>query len=119
MTASKSTTDRIENQSDPPVRHPLVSIPEAAEMLCVCRTSIYELIRKEELIAVHIGRSVRPAARTEGGAMELTTSAPAAAPGRHPRHRHRRPPATPGTRPPSHPSRHPPTTRHPVGEVQN
>lgn len=33
--------------------------PEAAEMLCVCRTSIYELIWKEELIAVRIGRSVR------------------------------------------------------------
>ncbi len=28
-------------------------------MLCVCRTSIYELIWKEELTAVRIGRSVR------------------------------------------------------------
>ena len=28
-------------------------------MLCVCRTSIYQLIWKDELTAVHIGRSVR------------------------------------------------------------
>ena len=28
-------------------------------MLCVCRTIIYELIWKEELTAVRIGRSVR------------------------------------------------------------
>lgn len=59
MTSSKPTADRIETQSSLPVRHLLVSIPEAAEMLCVCRTSIYQLIWKDELTAVHIGRSVR------------------------------------------------------------
>jgi excisionase family DNA binding protein len=59
MTSSKSTADRIGGQSDVPVRHLCVSIPEAAEMLSVCRTSIYERIWKDELTAVHIGRSVR------------------------------------------------------------
>jgi excisionase family DNA binding protein len=59
MTSSKPAATRIEGQSVGPGRHLLVSIPEAAEMLSVCRTSIYELIWKDELTAVHIGRSVR------------------------------------------------------------
>jgi excisionase family DNA binding protein len=59
MTSSKRAIDRIETQAISPVRPLLVSIPEAAEMLRVCRTSIYELIWKDELTAVRIGRSVR------------------------------------------------------------
>ena len=59
MTSSKPAVDRVETQAIPPLRPLLVSIPEAAEMLCVCRTIIYQLIWKEELTAVRIGRSVR------------------------------------------------------------
>lgn len=37
----------------------LVSIEDAAEMLAVCRTSVYQLIWKEELTPIRIGRCLR------------------------------------------------------------
>ncbi len=42
-------------------RHPplLVTIPQAAQLLAVGRSTIYELIWNHELEPIHIGRSVR------------------------------------------------------------
>jgi len=37
----------------------LVNIAQAGEMLCVSRTTLYELMWSGELTPVHIGRSVR------------------------------------------------------------
>jgi excisionase family DNA binding protein len=44
----------------PPLVEPLlVTVKQAAAMLCVSRTTVYELMWREELIPVRIGRSVR------------------------------------------------------------
>lgn len=40
-------------------RRVLLTIPEAAAMLAVGRTTLYELIGAGQLRAVHIGRAVR------------------------------------------------------------
>lgn len=37
----------------------LVTVKQAADMLCVSRTTVYELMWRDELIPVRIGRSVR------------------------------------------------------------
>ena len=40
-------------------RQLLVNIPQACKMLCLSRTTLYELMWRGELTAIHIGRSVR------------------------------------------------------------
>ena|GEM_PF-2934987 len=40
-------------------RQLLVNIPQACKMLCVSRTTLYELMWRGELPPIHIGRSVR------------------------------------------------------------
>jgi excisionase family DNA binding protein len=53
-------TDREGNDEPTVVRRPLlVTIPEAAQMLAVGRSTIYQLIWTEQLTPIHIGRSVR------------------------------------------------------------
>ena len=37
----------------------LVRLPEAAEILCLGRSTVYELVARGELPTVHIGRAVR------------------------------------------------------------
>jgi excisionase family DNA binding protein len=49
-----ATKDRIER-----ARPLLVSVIQAAEMLSVSRSSIYQLIWNDELTPIRIGRSVR------------------------------------------------------------
>ncbi len=44
------------NTPQPPL---LVTIPQAAQLLAVGRSTIYELIWNHELQPIHIGRSVR------------------------------------------------------------
>lgn len=46
-------------QAAPLVEPLLVTVKQAASMLCVSRTTVYELMWREELIPVRIGRSVR------------------------------------------------------------
>ena len=40
-------------------RQLLVNIPQACKMLCLSRTTLYELMWRGELPPIHIGRSVR------------------------------------------------------------
>lgn len=42
-----------------PVEKLLVSPEEAAEMLGVCRSRVYDVMRKHELVSVRLGRSRR------------------------------------------------------------
>ena len=51
--------DRIEPGLASGVEPLLLTIPQAARVLAVGRTTVYELIGAGELEAVHIGRSVR------------------------------------------------------------
>jgi excisionase family DNA binding protein len=37
----------------------LVNIERAAEILAISRTSVYQLVWRDELVPIHIGRSVR------------------------------------------------------------
>lgn len=37
----------------------LLTVPQAADVLSIGRTKLYQLIQQGELAAVHIGRSVR------------------------------------------------------------
>ena len=61
MTAlADSTITTPRSDSRPPSRgRLLVSVMEAAEVLSVGRSSIYQLIWSEQLTPIHIGRSVR------------------------------------------------------------
>lgn len=61
MTAlANSTMTTPRPDSRPPSRgRLLVSVMEAAEILSVGRSSIYQLIWSEQLTPIHIGRSVR------------------------------------------------------------
>lgn len=54
-TTAGSTTDRANS----PTRTLLVSIVQAAEMLSLSRSSIYQLIWSDQLTPIRIGRSAR------------------------------------------------------------
>ena len=58
MVSSNNTVDRAA-MSAALVRPLLVSIPQAMAMLCVSRTTLYELMWQRALTPVRIGRSVR------------------------------------------------------------
>ena len=58
MTSLKSAVGRLDAH-ETPLRPLLVTIVQAAEILCVSRTTLYELIWTEQLRPIHIGRSVR------------------------------------------------------------
>jgi excisionase family DNA binding protein len=53
MSASAITTEANE---PPPL---LLTVPQAARMLAISRSRVYQLIWKGELVPVHIGRSAR------------------------------------------------------------
>jgi excisionase family DNA binding protein len=53
MSAPLVTTER----SEP--RPLLLTVPQAARMLAISRSAMYQLIWKGELVPVHIGRSAR------------------------------------------------------------
>jgi excisionase family DNA binding protein len=59
-TDTRSTGRNGTSEAGPPDLQPLlVTVKQAAEMLCISRTTLYELMWREELIPVRIGRSVR------------------------------------------------------------
>jgi len=58
MTATPTSTSPTPNST--PSRHPLlVTVNQAAEILSLSRSSIYQLIWTEQLMPIRIGRSVR------------------------------------------------------------
>lgn len=58
MTTTPNTKPAVEGETRP-TRPLLVSVVQAAEMLSLSRSSIYQLIWNDELTPIHIGRSVR------------------------------------------------------------
>ena len=59
-TDARPTGRNRTSEAAPPDLQPLlVTVKQAAEMLCISRTTLYELMWREELIPVRIGRSVR------------------------------------------------------------
>lgn len=57
--SAEVSIDRSETSLAAPVERLLLTIPQAALVLAVGRTTVYELIGAGSLEAVHIGRSVR------------------------------------------------------------
>lgn len=54
------TTPGGADSASPPTPRPLlVNVAQAAQILCVSRSSIYQLIWTDQLIPIRIGRSVR------------------------------------------------------------
>jgi len=60
MADQSSSIGSPEEAGTPPsVRPLLVTVLQAGEILCLSRSSIYQLIWKDELIPIRIGKSVR------------------------------------------------------------
>jgi excisionase family DNA binding protein len=59
MTNSQISLDQPNGDSAAPSRQLLLSIPQAAEVLCISRTTLYQLMWRGELTPIRIGRSVR------------------------------------------------------------
>ena len=58
MTITPTTTPEA-NHSLPSTQALLVNVAQAAEILCLGRSSIYQLIWTDQLVPIRIGRSVR------------------------------------------------------------
>ena len=57
---SRSTTEALPpDRPPPPTRVLLVNMVQAAEILSLSRSSLYQLIWCEQLVPIRIGRSVR------------------------------------------------------------
>jgi len=59
MTITPITTASEANDSLPSTQALLVNVAQAAEILCLSRSSIYQLIWSDQLVPIRIGRSVR------------------------------------------------------------
>jgi excisionase family DNA binding protein len=59
MAATPTTTTPHDDGLVPPTRALLVTVAQAAEILSLSRSSIYQLIWTDQLTPIRIGRSVR------------------------------------------------------------
>ncbi len=59
MSSTKATIDRVQEADEAQIFPRLVTIVEAAKLLGIGRTTVYELIAEGELEVVHIHRSAR------------------------------------------------------------
>lgn len=59
MTNTPTITASEANDPLPSTRALLVNVAQAAKILCLSRSSIYQLIWTDQLVPIRIGRSVR------------------------------------------------------------
>jgi excisionase family DNA binding protein len=59
MTTTPTTTPPQHDQERPPTRPLLVNVMQAAEILSLSRSTIYQLIWSDQLTPIRIGRSIR------------------------------------------------------------
>ncbi len=59
MTTTPTTTPTQHDNTVPPTRTLLVTVTQAAEILSLSRSSIYQLIWTDQLTPIRIGRSLR------------------------------------------------------------